>query len=184
MYEEKVSRYLDQKHFQKFIERLKKIGVTFLEPNTIEGVAFFVPDTEQLKYDSMEGTLHVKIMDPRIAKVFHDELKFYNFELRNELSSNCAAAHVTLVERKDMFQLTFKEAENLRSEFNYVTVKIELTGIKLFKHRRNYVAGIGVEVEGLRNLRQKLKLEPMSIPHVTCCFLKASDFDRKLKRYA
>ena len=183
MLKEKVSQYLHKRHFSNLMKRLKKIGVKFVAPNTVEGVMFFVPDTEQLQHDSMEGTLHVKILDPRLAKVFQDELKMYGFELRKELTSNSSAAHGTMVDRNEILRLTFEEVDDMRNEYNYVTVRVELTSIVFFSNKKSYVAGLGAVIEGLSELRKKFKLKPMDSPHVTCCFLKASAYNRKLKRY-
>ena len=35
---------------------MKSVGVKFVEANTVEGIIFFVPDTEQLKHKSLEGS--------------------------------------------------------------------------------------------------------------------------------
>ena len=61
----KISKYLTDRHFSRLLRRMKSVGVKFVEANTVEGIIFFVSDTEQLKHRSLEGTLHAKLLDPR-----------------------------------------------------------------------------------------------------------------------
>ena len=55
---------MTDRHFSRLLRRMKSVGVKFVEANTVEGIIFFVPDTEELKDRSLEGTLHAKSLDP------------------------------------------------------------------------------------------------------------------------
>ena len=120
----KISKYLTDRHFPRLLRRMKTVGVKFVEANTVEGIIFFVPDTEQLKHRSFEGTLHAKLLDPRIAGLVNDELKTYRFEPRYELNSTFSAAHATMFSRQDILELSEEDAARISEEYNYVRVKI------------------------------------------------------------
>ena len=178
----KISKYLTDRHFSRLLRRMKSVGVKFVEANTVEGIIFFVPDTEQLKHRSLEGTLHAKLLDPRIARLVNDELKPYRFELRYELNSECSAAHATMCSRQDISELSEEDFARISEEYNYVRVKIELKGLVFISNWGDYLAGLKVNVRGLNRLRHNVWLEPMKHQHITCSFLGGLKFERYLKK--